>query len=244
MAVRFLRVPDEQQLEPEPDRSNLAEVIEFRSLLQDRFQKLPAESAGSDSESESDSDSEYESASASEIERESESESDVMSAVDLAADANADAIRLLARRAKSSGELHAELLRLGHAVDQVETVIDDFEQSLYLDDAGLARSLTEKLRTTKRASRSQIRMRLKARKLADGVIEVALGELDEHEELALLRSTATDRARRMRGLDRVTAERRLLGFLARRGWSGEPAARATREALNGSEETNGGVRFR
>lgn len=148
--------------------------------------------------------------------------------------ANDDAVRLLARRARSSGELRAELVVLGHDPNEVEDVIDEFVRSLYLDDLGLARIVTEKLRDSKRASRSQIRQKLRERKFDDEAIETALGELDEDEEFALLRRTALERARRLGGVDRQTAERRLLGFLARRGWSGEPAVRAVRDALDGT----------
>ncbi|WP_336651374.1 MULTISPECIES: regulatory protein RecX [unclassified Leucobacter] len=155
-----------------------------------------------------------------------------------------DGVRLLARRARSSGELRDELQRLDHPAHAVEAVIDEFEQSHYLDDAGLARAVTEKLRDTKRASRGQIRVKLRERRLPDAIIEAALGELDIDEEFALLRETARDRARKLGGLDRQTAERRLLGFLARRGWSGEPAMRAAREALDGSSSGGSGVRFR
>lgn len=159
-----------------------------------------------------------------------------------------DGVRLLARRARSSGELREELQRLEHPAHEVETVIAEFEQSHYLDDEGLARAVTEKLRETKRASRAQIRVKLRERRLPDSAIEDALGQLDTDEEFALLRETAQDRARKLGGLDRQTAERRLLGFLARRGWSGEPAMRAAREALDGGAggATGGGsgVRFR
>src|SRR5690606_33269777 len=110
-------------------------------------------------------------------------------------------------------------------------------------DIGLARVMTEKLRDSKRASRAQIRRKLRERRLSDDVIETVVGELDEEEEQALLLQTAQDRARRLTGLDRVTAERRLLGFLARRGWGGEPALRATRAALDEcTGEATGGVR--
>lgn len=145
-----------------------------------------------------------------------------------------DGVRLLARKARSSGELREELVRLGHDAFAVDAVIDEFERGRYLDDEGLARAQAEKLRETKRASRSQIRMKLRERRLPDAAIEAALGDLDDDEEFALLREAAEDRARRLTGLDRQTAERRLLGFLARRGWSGEPAMRAARDALAGS----------
>ena len=160
--------------------------------------------------------------------------------------AEEDGVRMLGRRARSSGELREELSRLGHGVDAVEGVIDEFTRSLYLDDLGLARALTEKLRDTKRASRSQIRVKLRARRLPDDVIETALGELDDDDEYALLRETARQRAAKLGGLERQVAERRLLGFLARRGWSGEPASRAARDALDGAgrgARGGSGVRF-
>ncbi|QZY52594.1 regulatory protein RecX [Leucobacter tenebrionis] len=159
------------------------------------------------------------------------------------ASAYEDGVRLLARRARSSGELREELGRLEHPAHEVEAVIAEFEESHYLDDLGLARAVTEKLRETKRASRTQIRMKLRERRLPDAIIEEAVGELDTDEEFGLLREAAQDRARKLGGLDRQTAERRLLGFLARRGWSGEPAMRAAKEALDGNGGGSG-VRFR
>lgn len=162
-----------------------------------------------------------------------------------------DGVRLLARKARSSGELRAELVRIGHDAHDVDAMILEFEGNLYLDDLGLARVLVEKLREQKRASRAQLRVKLRGRLLPDGVIETVLGELDDDEEQALLAQTARDRTRRLMELDRATAERRLLGFLARRGWAGESAMRAAREALDaagirhGRDEAPGSsVRFR
>lgn len=156
--------------------------------------------------------------------------------------AHEDGVRILGRRARSSGELREELARLDHGADEIETVVDEFTRSLYLDDLGLARTLTEKLRHTKRASRSQIRVKLQARRLPGDVIETAIGELDSDEEFELLRQTARDRAAKLGGLERQVAERRLLGFLARRGWSGEPAMRAARDALDGATRGSRGGR--
>src|SRR5690606_17516535 len=101
-----------------------------------------------------------------------------------------DGIRLLARRARSSGELRRELIHLGHDPIQVDRVILQFESSLYLDDFGLARILTENLRERKRASRGQIRLKLRERLLPDNVIETVVSELDDGEEHTLLREAA------------------------------------------------------
>lgn len=146
-----------------------------------------------------------------------------------------DAVRLLARRARSSGELASELLALDHSANEVSIIVDEFIESHYLDDIGLARAQCEKLRSSKGASKGQIRRKLRERKLPDHVIDEVCDELDSAEEFDLLRETAEKRAGQMKGLDRQTAERRLMGFLARRGWSGEAVTRAAREALDGAQ---------
>lgn len=143
-----------------------------------------------------------------------------------------DAIALLARKARSSGELRRELIASGHDSVDVDEVILECETSLYLDDLGLARLTSEKLRETKRASKALIRMKLRERLFDQSVIETVIAELDDEEESEILDETAKSRAQKMVTLDRATAERRLLGFLARRGFSGENAMRATRNALS------------
>lgn len=215
MVVRFLPPPS---ADPQPqmgsDRENLAEVIQLRSRLN------PA--------SEGDNDQSAFAGATAEPENESAAGSEaagMRTAMD-------DAVRMLARRARSSGELRRELVAADHDPVEVDAVVLECEGRLYLDDVGLARVLSETLRQRKRASRSQVRMKLRERLLPDGVIEEVLSELDDDEENDLLREAATERARKMGGLDRQTAERRLLGFLARRGWSGERAVRVAREALD------------
>lgn len=244
MVVRFLPPPDEAAAAPVHDRGDLAEVIELRSRLvrpergePDADAETGAEhGAGAETVELPDQAPVVEPGSAGGAAFESEPDRPARTVSE-------DAIRLLARRARSSGELRRELSAAGHDASDVEATVLECESSLYLDDLGLARVLTEGLRERKRASRSQIRMKLRERLLPDGVIEQALGELDDDEEHELLRQAARDRARKMSGLDRQTAERRLLGFLARRGWSGERAVRVAREALENTA-ARGTVRFR
>ncbi|MBN9612783.1 MAG: regulatory protein RecX [Actinobacteria bacterium] len=250
MAVRFLPPPGADAM-PVPERGDLAEVIDLRSrLARQEPQDDPVlddaeETPAAQTPAAEGSGAQLRSLRAA-IDR-AESGELPDGAIDAESDepqrsAEEDGVRLLARKARSSGELRRELQQLGHDAHEVDAVLLDFETSLYLDDIGLARVVTEALRERKRASRSQIRMKLRERLLPDGVIEQALGELDDDQEHELLRTAAEDRARRLTGLDRQTAERRLLGFLARRGWSGERATRVAREAL---DRTGGGsVRFR
>ena len=226
MVVRFLPTTSASEPESSGDRTDLAEVIELRSRLPQVIR------AGVDAPPPP--------VLLPELKPELAPEPELESAPERSA--QEDGVRLLARRALSTGELRRELLSIGHLASDVDSVIDDFVTSVYLDDLGLARRVTESLREHKGASRGQIRMKLRERLIPQGSIEEALGELDDDSEFALLRSAAADRARKMSGLDRQTAERRLLGFLARRGWSGEPASRAVREALDSALPPSG-VRF-
>lgn len=211
MAVRF--VPSEEEShEDGVQRENLAEVIELRTLLT-RASDIATPSGAE------------EPAPAPEPEPESEPELQPVAEA---------ATRLLARRALSTGELRAALRSRGYSEIETEDVLADFEQSLYLDDAALATAVTEKLRGAKKASRSQIRVKLRERKLSDAAIEYALAQLSEDEEAELLRAAAEDRARRLRGLEPHTAKRRLLGYLQRRGWQGEATYRIVDEVLSPS----------
>lgn len=243
MVVRFLppsSPDDEQRLGV--DREDLAEVIDFRARLQAAPQTHAKPSTARASAIETP---------ASMAEARKRGSSSHYTKTDTAFEeftslsepvqhmpepgALEEAVRLLARKARSSGELRRELLALEHEANDVDAAILECEDRLYLDDLGLARVVTETLRERKRASRSQIRMKLRERLLPDTVIEEAIGELDDDEEQDLLRAAASERARKLGGLDRQTAERRLLGFLARRGWSGERATRVAREALDRGE---------
>lgn len=219
MAVRFLPADGAVSAHIAPERDDLAEVIDLRT----RLARPPHETPPCPDQHAEPQIPEPE--------------------FEAVLTASEDGVRLLARKARSSGELRRELLRLGHEVLEVEEVIQRFESSLYLDDLGLARIIVEGLRQRKRASRAQIRMKLRERLLPDAIIEEAIADLDDEGEDELLREAADDRARRLSGLDRQVAERRLLGFLARRGWVGERAMRVTREALDAAA-ARGSVRFK
>lgn len=227
MAVRFLPEPGHEDAAFVPDRVGLAEVIDLRARLvsaaSHRVDRASVESFRA------------EPSHAAEVRAlpfpEGEPASGLAPEQAALVAATRDAVRLLARRARSSGELARELGELEHAPDAVEGAVAEAHESLYLDDVGLARGLAESLRARKRSSRAQIRQKLRDRLIPSDIIERVLAELDDDEEDELLCEAATQRALRLRGLDHLTAERRLLGFLARRGWSGEPARRAARDAL-------------
>ena len=258
MAVRFLPPPEEHPRPQREETGDLAEVIEFRSRLRrpespssvvsDTAPEPPEAPASDARPAASGNAAPAERTWAKIVEAPFAQTAGAREVPELDGPTPYEtAVKLLARRALSSGELLRALVSAGHPDIDAEEAVAQCVQSLYLDDADLACSVAAKLRDSKGESKARIRQKLRERHLPDAAIELALEGLDDDAELELLRQTAADRARRMVGLDRQTAERRLLGFLARRGWGGERAARAVRDALDGgvknSRSGGSSVRF-
>lgn len=208
MVVRFL--PERSPAQPDKDfaRDNLAEVIDIRArILEPREDTVTGPKA-----------------------RQTESVED--ESVVEKAQVKEVAIKMLARKAMSSGELKNKLTVEGYESGEIEEVLQSFSESLYLDDLGLARVLSDKLQRVKQASKSQIALKLREKLLPVDVIDEVLAEISAEEDQYNLQLTAQKRARSLRGLERSVAERRLVGYLTRRGWSVSESFKAAKEALD------------
>jgi regulatory protein len=90
--------------------------------------------------------------------------------------------------------------------------------------------------SSRQAGRGLARRALQAELRAKGVdAEVAaeaVEAVDPDDERAAARQLVERRARSMQRLDRATASRRLVGMLARKGYSGGMAAAVVREVLD------------
>ena len=110
-------------------------------------------------------------------------------------------------------------------------LIAKFERLNYLNDERLARELVSRLSERKGKSKSVISRELRQRGISSHAIETALEAIDDDDELAKATELALQRVRQFSKLDQSTAERRLVGFLSRRGYSGQTVREACREAL-------------
>lgn len=218
MTVRFTPVsPDPEDMGQ--DRENLAEIIDIRSkIVTETFSKKVLQTSNETAEVIR---SEF---GQKPVETEAKAEPEI--------DTYLVATKKLARKAMSSGELKKELQQMECDSAEIEEVIEEFKKSLYLDDLGLARIICEKQRSNKKASKTQIKQTLQKRLIEQHTIEEVLSELDDEEEHELLYAAAEKRAGQMRDLPRDVAKRRLLGFLARRGWSGSAVTKVVNEVLN------------
>ena len=110
-------------------------------------------------------------------------------------------------------------------------LIAKFERLNYLNDERLARELVSRLSERKGKSKSVIARELRQRGIPSSLVDVALEEINDDDELAKATELALQRVRQFSKLDDETAERRLVGFLSRRGYSGQTVREACREAL-------------
>ena len=126
------------------------------------------------------------------------------------------ALRALGRRAASRQELDRTLERRDVEPDVRAAVLDRLEDERLVDDAQLARDLAERLRERKHLGERGIAAELRKRGLDPDDVE----RCDVDDELQRAIDAASERRRRLSALDDETAERRLAGWLQRRGFGG------------------------
>jgi regulatory protein len=141
-------------------------------------------------------------------------------------------LRALERRPHARADLGRRLLRRGLAAEAVEAALARADRAGLLDDLAFARHYV-----ATRAERGRGPARLARDLLAMGVarssIDLALAEQwpEEDDRRALPAALAAKRAAHLGGLARPVKRRRLLAFLARRGFTGREAIEAVNGAL-------------
>ena len=141
----------------------------------------------------------------------------------------------LAYSAKTRGQLRKKLQAEGFDAELIEPLLDKFEAAKLIDDAEYAQTFVAQKSRTKKLSRVALRRELAERGVRGEEAENALAQRTDEQEredaAELVRKKLrpgmdfSDRAEK----DRVT--RRLLGMLARRGYSSSVSMSVIREEL-------------
>ena len=141
----------------------------------------------------------------------------------------------LAYSAKTRGQLRKKLQAEGFDAELIEPLLDKFEAAKLIDDAEYAQSFVAQKSRTKKLSRAALRRELAERGVRGEEAENALAQRTDEQEredaAELVRKKLrpgmdlSDRTKK----DRVT--RRLLGMLARRGYSSSVSMSVIREEL-------------
>lgn len=159
-------------------------------------------------------------------------------AVDAADRATEAAVNLLSYRARSERELRDRLRRKNFDEATIGEAIERLTRWGYLNDAEFARRWVENRATHRPRGRRLLAQELRQKGIDRDLVAETLEEAELDEDEAA-REAARSRLNSLRGLDRQVAQRRLSGFLARRGFSGETIRRVVSDALGELDETVG-----
>nr|WP_246323969.1 regulatory protein RecX [Petropleomorpha daqingensis] len=116
--------------------------------------------------------------------------------------------------------------------DAAATVLDRFTEVGLIDDAAFARAWVNSRQAGRGLARRALGAELRAKGVDPEVAAEALEEVDPQDEWDAARRLVARRLPSMQRLDRQTAERRLVGMLARKGYGGGLAGYVVREALD------------
>lgn len=151
------------------------------------------------------------------------------------------ALKALDRRAYGRAELGVYLARKGAAEQLIAQVLDRFEEVGLLDDEVYANQWVETRHRGRRLPRRALVAELRRKGLSEDVITQAVAPIDRQAEALAAQQLAELKARSLAGQPYEVALRRLVSALARRGYGGDLAWSAAREALANRQDAGSSV---
>ncbi len=143
------------------------------------------------------------------------------------------ALRRLTVRARSRQELEADLARRRVPTEAAREVLDRFEEVGLVDDAQFAQTWVTSRSQRRRASSVRLKQELRLKGVDDAEIDAALESLDPDADLANALALARTKVGSLHGLEPSAQQRRLAGFLSRRGFGSDIVRRVVRQVLAG-----------
>jgi regulatory protein len=137
----------------------------------------------------------------------------------------------LSKSPKSSKELSEILANREIPAEIAEPVIQRFIEVGLIDDLAVAESFVNH-RSRQLKAKRVIAYELKKKGVDDAIIEQATDQI-EHSDQEIANMVAAKRIRSLKNLEEQVVRRRLMGFLQRRGFSGEISSRAISFAIDG-----------
>ena len=140
-------------------------------------------------------------------------------------------LRLLTSAPKTRAQLEAALARRGVPERAAATVLDRFTDVGLIDDRAFAAAWVTSRHAGRGLARRALAHELHQRGVGAPEMEDALARIDGAQEAETARHLVRRRLSSMGRLAREVQERRLVGMLARKGYSPALALRVVREAL-------------
>jgi regulatory protein len=140
-------------------------------------------------------------------------------------------LQLLTTAPRTRAQLADALRRRGVPNEAAEAVLDRFTDVRLIDDALYAQAWVDSRHRGRGLARRALAAELRQRGVAGEDIQEAVGSLDPEQELATARALVDKRLAATRGLPKPARFRRLMGMLARKGYSEGLAYRIVSDAL-------------
>jgi regulatory protein len=139
---------------------------------------------------------------------------------------------LLTTRARSREELAQALRRKEFEPDVIEQVLGRLDEVGLIDDAAFAEAWVQSRHTYQGIGPRALKIELQRKGVADDVVAEAVAAVDRDAEDQRARELVRKRLRTMSGLDDTVKLRRLVGMLARKGYSQGLAYSVVKDELN------------
>ena len=146
------------------------------------------------------------------------------------------AFKLLSYRPRSIKEIEDRLKKKNYSSKVISEVIRNLKRLRFLNDKEFAQMWVENRIRTRPMGRYRLYQELIQKGIDRDLIEKTLSNYREEEEIKLARELAQRKLKRpYRNLDQVTAQRRLYGFLQRRGFSYDTIQEVLKETKESEE---------
>jgi regulatory protein len=145
-------------------------------------------------------------------------------------------LRLLTARPRTRAELRQALLRKGIEEDVADQVLGRLDEVGLVDDAAFAELWVRSRHTYQGLGRRALATELRRKGVADDVAADAVATVDADAEEDRARQLVRKRLRSLGGADEASRVRKLVGMLARRGYSEGLSFRVVRDELKAAGE--------
>src|SRR6476469_10900149 len=146
-------------------------------------------------------------------------------------------LRLLTARARTRAELEGQLAKRGYPDELSQRVLDRLAHVGLVDDVDFAEQWVRSRRVNAGKGKRALAAELRTKGVDDDVIAAALADIDAGAERQRAEQLVRDKLRREKlGDDDTKVARRLVGMLARRGYSQTMAFDVVKGELAGERE--------
>ena len=144
----------------------------------------------------------------------------------------------LSGQARTRAELRAKLAARNVPDEIAERLLDRFTEVGLIDDAAFARAWVESRHAGRGLAPRALAHELRRKGVADEIVADALEQVDAESQEQAARTLVRKKLRSVRGVDHATATRRLVGMLARKGYSSGLAFAVVRSELGADQDAD------